>query len=367
MRLRILILLGLASASLHADWPQFRGNPLLTGVATQPVPQNLRLLWTYQAGDSIESSAAIVEGVAYIGTQAGELHAVTLADGKMKWKFKTKEAIGESSPTVASGIVVVGDLGGTVYGVSAKDGKGIWTFQSGTEVKASPVVAGDRVIIGSYDGHLYCISLKDGKLLWKFLTKGQVHATASVSNGLAFISGCDGVLRAIRIADGQQAYEITTGSYTGASPALVLNATAGDMAFFGTFDNDVHAYNLKLRKRIWRYENPTRQFPFYSSAALADGKAVLGGRDKYLYCFEQKTGKVLWSFGTKARVESSPAIADHRVFVGGNDGRFYVFDLNSGAKLWDYQVGEPLSASPAISDGRIVIGTQDGKLLCFGQ
>lgn len=366
MRLRIALIAITAAVAARADWPQFRGNPSLTGVATQPVPQNLKLLWTYQAGDSIESSAAVADGVVYVGNQAGELHAVNLSDGKLRWKYKTKEAIAESSPAVANGIVVVGDLAGYVHGVNAKDGTGVWTYQTGTEVKSSPVIAGDRVIIGSYDGNLYCLSLKDGKLLWRFKTKGQVHATSAIASGLAFISGCDGVLRAIRISDGAQAYEIMTGSYTGASPALSLSKTA-EYAFFGTFDNDVHGYNLRTRKLMWRYENKARQFPFYSSAAIADGKAVMGGRDKYLHCLEQKTGKELWSFATRARVESSPAIADHRVFVGSNDGRFYVLDLNDGKKIWDYLVGEPMSASPALSDGRIVIGTQDGKLLCFGE
>src|SRR5258707_8818314 len=44
------------------DWPQFRGNPSLTGIATSAVPKTLKLLWTFEAGDSIESSAAIVDG-----------------------------------------------------------------------------------------------------------------------------------------------------------------------------------------------------------------------------------------------------------------------------------------------------------------
>src|ERR1700692_830790 len=54
----------LAATVLHAadDWPQFRGNPSLTGIATSAVPKTLKLLWTFEAGDSIESSAAIVDG-----------------------------------------------------------------------------------------------------------------------------------------------------------------------------------------------------------------------------------------------------------------------------------------------------------------
>ena len=59
------------ACALHAadDWPQFRGNPSLTGIATSAVPKTLKLLWTFEAGDSIESSAAIVDGTVYVGSQ----------------------------------------------------------------------------------------------------------------------------------------------------------------------------------------------------------------------------------------------------------------------------------------------------------
>ena len=49
-----------AQAPPIADaWPQFRGNPRLTGVAASTPPATLKVLWTYEAGDSIDSSAAI--------------------------------------------------------------------------------------------------------------------------------------------------------------------------------------------------------------------------------------------------------------------------------------------------------------------
>src|SRR5271154_1342688 len=133
-----MVVLALACVlGLRADdsWPQFRGNPSLTGVATSAVPKTLKLLWTFDAGDSIESSAAIVDGTVYVGSQTAELIAVNLADGKLKWKYKVKEGIGQPSPAVADGMVVVGDLSGVVHGVGAKDGKGVWTFAASSEVK----------------------------------------------------------------------------------------------------------------------------------------------------------------------------------------------------------------------------------------
>src|SRR5580693_232317 len=106
------------------EWPQFRNDPSLTGVSISPVPKTLKLLWTFDAGDSIESSAAISEGVVYVGSETADLIAVNLSDGALRWKYKVKDGIGESSPAIHDGIVVVGDLSGTIHAVNAKDGKG---------------------------------------------------------------------------------------------------------------------------------------------------------------------------------------------------------------------------------------------------
>ena len=59
-----------------------------------------------------------MDDVVYAGTATGELIAVGLADGKLRWRYKAGEAIGESSPTVANGRVFVGGKNVlTVYGL----------------------------------------------------------------------------------------------------------------------------------------------------------------------------------------------------------------------------------------------------------
>jgi len=182
-----------------------------------------------------------------------------------------------------------------------------------------------------------------------------------VSNGIAYVAGCDEIFHGIRIADGKEVIHFDSGGYTGASPALV-----GQVAYYGTFNNDVVSADLRAKKILWSYENKEKQFPFYSSAAVTGGRVVLGGRDKLVHCIDAKTGKAIWTFPTRQRVDSSPAIAGQRVYIGSNDGRFYVLDLATGKKLWEFEAGSPISASPAIGGGRIVIGSQDGHLYCFG-
>ena len=361
----LILLVCLAIPAMAQDtpadnWSQFRGNSSNTGVSQSNVPDTLKQLWTWEAGESIESSAAIVGGTVFVGSQKGELVALSLANGSVYWKFATGNPIGESSPGYGNGTVYVGDLGGWLNAVNASDGKKVWAFKTNSEIKSSPVVVGDRVLIGSYDENLYCLSARTGALLWKFKTNGPVHSTPGIADGMAFIAGCDELFRAIRISDGKEVFNVSSGAYTGASPAL----RAG-LAIYGTFDNEVLGVNLAQKQVAWHYEHPQRKFPFYSSAAVTSTRAVVGGRDKMVHGLTL-AGKLVWTFATRARVESSPAIAGGRVFVGSNDGRFYVLSLNNGTKLWEFDTGAPLSASPAIANGRIVIGSQDGRLYCFG-
>lgn len=357
----LFLAVAVAAQDTPADnWSQFRGNHSLTGVSQSNVSTSLKQLWTWEAGDSIESSAAIVGGTVFIGSQKGELVALSLENGSVYWKFATGNPIGESSPAYGGGVVYIGDLGGWLNAVSATDGKKLWAFKVNGEIKSSPVVVGDRVLIGSYDEYLYCLNTRDGSLAWRFKTNGPVHSTPSIADGMAFIAGCDELFRAIRISTGKEVFNVSSGAYTGASPAL-----RDGSAFYGTFDNEVLQVNLAERKIAWRYEHPQRKFPFYSSAAVTNTRVVIGGRDKLVHGLGLD-GKAAWTFATRARVESSPAIAGGRVFVGSNDGRFYVLGLNDGTKLWEFNAGAPLSASPAIANGRIVIGSQDGRLYCFG-
>src|ERR1044071_2225336 len=134
LKSRVLILClavaALAQETPADNWSQFRGNHSLTGVSQSNVPTSLKQLWTYEAGDSIESSAAIVGGTVFVGSQKGELVALSLENGSVYWKFATGSPIVESSPAYDSGVVYIGDLGRWLNAVNASDGKKLWAFKT---------------------------------------------------------------------------------------------------------------------------------------------------------------------------------------------------------------------------------------------
>jgi eukaryotic-like serine/threonine-protein kinase len=174
---------------------------------------------------------------------------------------------------------------------------------------------------------------------------------------------CDNILRAVRLTDGREAYQIDTGAYIAASPVI-----HGGRAYVGTFNDEVLAFDLDRRAQVWRYADPDRRFPFYSSAALdpRSGRVIIGGRDRHIHAIDAATGEAAWTFATRARVDSSPVVAGDRIYVGSSDHRLYVLDVETGRKVWEFDTGAAITASPAVAGGRVVVGATDGQLYVFG-
>ena len=135
----------------EANWSMFRGNARLTGVAHAKLPKPLKVQWRLEIGEAITSSAAIVDGVVYVGGDDAYLYALSLDGGSVKWKYQAKEMI-RSSPAVIDGVVLFGDDDGMFHAVDARTGIGRWTFQTEGEIISSANPQGDRVVFGSYGG-----------------------------------------------------------------------------------------------------------------------------------------------------------------------------------------------------------------------
>ena len=349
------------------DWPTFRGNPLQTGVAESvlPVaesvlPDKLAIRWKFKAKDSVEGSAAIVNGTVFLGSMDGNLYALDLASGQKKWAYKAGPIKG--GPSVHGDHVFVGDADGIFHCVDAATGNKRWTFDAGAEVTSGGNFAGETVLFGSYDENLHCLS-KEGKELWKVnVPGGPVLASPVVASGRTFCSGCDSTLHIIDTKTGKEQGAVQLDGQTGASAAVV-----GDDLYIGTMSNQMLAIDLKKQAIKWKYEAEENPQPFFSSPAVTAVVVVVGCRDKRVHAFNRLTGKHAWEYATKGKVDSSPVIARNRVYVGSSDGNLYVLDLAKGTVVQKIDLGGPITASAAVADNCLVIGTQNGVVYCLGK
>ncbi len=342
-------------------WPVFRGDALSDGIAVGSLPEKLEVLWKFNSKQhGFEATVAIADGIVFAGCLDGELYAISLADGKEKWKFHTE--LGFSAPAaVKDGRVFIGDTDGKFYCFEAATGKPVWGYEANGEVNSGANFYQDKVLFGSQDATLYCLEAATGKLAWKHTIGDQIRCSPTVVDGRAFLAGCDGKLHIIDLAKGEETASVEIDAPTGSTPGV-----GGQQAFFGTEGSSFFAIDWKEAKISWQFKSQ-RNLPFRSSAAVTPEAIIFGGRDKQVYALDPKSGEEVWKpFTARARIDSSPVVVGSRVFVGASDGRLYALDRKTGKKVWEYEAGGDFTASPAVAAGRLVIGNTDGTLYCFG-
>jgi len=343
------------------DWPMFRGDAAQSGFsAVSKLPEKPALLWTFETGSDIASTATIVGGTVYVGTLDGELLALDLAGAKEpRWRYDAGGAI-EAAPGVRDGRVFVGDDQGVFHVVNAKTGELIWKFETGDKIISSANFAGDDVLFGSYDTRLYCLVAATMGLRWKGETDAPVHGSPCVAGGKAYVAGCDGILRAFEIDTGKPCGTLDLGGRLSSSLAW-----SGGRLYLGTLAGKMLCVRDDLSETVWSRE--VEDAPAFFAAAATDGeRVVLGGGDGVVRCVSAEDGSPIWTFKARDVVDSSPVIVDGRVLFGSEDGNLYAVNLKDGKETWRFEAGSPIVASPAVGAGRLIIGTGDGAVYCFG-
>jgi outer membrane protein assembly factor BamB len=345
-------------------WPMFRGAPHLAGVAAGTLSDQMERLWSFKTGGQVSSSAAIVEGRVFVGSDDCNLYALSLADGKKLWAFKTEGDVG-SSPCVAAGTVYVGDQDGILYAVDAATGKEKWRYKTEAKIPGSPVAVpapqggGSWILVGSFDNRLHCVD-GTGKLVWTYNAGQPINGAPAFQDGKIYFGGCDGCLHEVSFADGTGDVCCEAGAPIPGSASVFEKR-----AYFGQHTDRVIAADLQHGGTAWTYHD--RDFAYFSTPAIADGKIFIGGDDKRLHALYTSNGKSAWTFSTKGKIGGSPVVCGSRVYFGSNDGRVYGVDLDTGKQAWSYEIGQEVQASPAIAAGRLVIGSDDGSVYCFGE
>lgn len=350
-----------AGSAAGGDWPLFRGADG-SGAGADPVPESPVLLWDFATTRPITSSPVIAGGRVFIGGEDGRLYALDLRTGEVAWSHDTGGAI-EAPPSILGGRVIIGNDDGILTSLAMVDGKPAWTFDAGDKIigAANGALDGDggAIVFGCYDSCLHAVDAEDGKPLWKHETDGYLNGMPARWGDNWAIGGCDQNVYVISGDGKERLAAVDLGSYV---PGSVV--VAGDRAYAGHFGNRVACIDLKAAGIAWEFT--AAEDAFFSSAAVAGQRVLIGCRNGRLYCLKASDGAEEWSFRARDSIDSSPVVAGDRVVFGSDDGRLYIVDLASGRMTWSYDVGRPLTSSPGIADGVIVIGCQDGRVYAFG-
>ena len=346
------------------SWATFRGDPGLTGVATAGLPDQLELLWTYEVGKAITSSAVVGDGRVYFGADDYKLHCVDAESGEGIWTYPTEDMI-EAPPLLVDGGVYVGSSDFFCYALDAESGELRWKFETDDRIVGGANYNrgedGLWIVIGSYDSNLYCFDATSGEERWRYSTDNYVNGTPAVAEGRAVFGGCDAVLHAVDLATGEAEGTVELGPDCHVAGSVGIS---GGCAYLGHYGNLFIRVELDTGDTLWSYGEGDS--PFFSSPAIGEERVVFGGRDRNLHCARRSDGEPLWKFATRRKVDGSPVIAGDDVIFGSADGRLYRLDLLTGEERWSHDLGRAIVASPAVTGGRVYIGSTDGLLYAFG-
>jgi len=364
-------------------WPMARGCAAGTGRSAGTLTLPLAEAWRREFPRAAFGAVPIIDrGAVFVGDLDGTFRAVSLADGTDCWSSTAADAGFPSAAAcgIAGGVryVVVGDDLGVVRAFDADSGAIRWTHETEGEISGGPTIldgpAGARVLVGSQDATLSCLELATGSLIWKHEIADQIRCSPTVARTTVgdrvFLAGCDGRLHVIDVADGNETAAVPIDGPTGTTPA-----TAGDRVFFGTEGGMFFGIDVVKGEVVWRTAAASAGQAYRSSAALADGLAVVGFRGKAIEAFSTADGSRAWRHPMRGRVEASPAVvtaagpdaAPPRTVVIAADsaGGVVTLDARTGEPAWEFDAGGGFGGGAAIAAGHVVLASDDGVLWCF--
>ena len=174
--------------------------------------------WAYQTGGDIKGSPVVVGNTVYTANYAGEVVAVDLNTGKLKWRQAYRldpvrtERIYSSTPH-ANGMIVFGTVGGYVYALNAQTGAQRWKRAVGTYVYSTPAIANGTVFVGDFAGRVHAYTLSNGRDVWSGSMPGPVSGSPVVIGHLVYVSTIKGSTSAFDVRTGRKVWSIARGKY----------------------------------------------------------------------------------------------------------------------------------------------------------
>lgn len=377
------------------SWPMHRYDLSHSGFTTSSVPLDNSILWSNTTGNGDGYGSPVVEyGKVFIGSADGYLYCFDLNTGERLWRtFLSSADCGiPGTPAVANDHVVVFCSGDdALYRLRVSDGGINWTYDPGGGAYggSSPAISNGRVYFGSGNRNLYCVDETTGDMIWSYTTDpapGSPHpnrnygiqSSPAVANGRVFIGACDCYLYCINESQpsAPSASYFWRTSLVDAiygSPAIANGRVYCGSGYYnygeGTNTHTMFCLNELTGTIIWTYVTGS---DILSSPAIAYGNCYFTSTDGELYCVDATspgpTTTLYWS-NTTGDTWSSPAVSDGKVVVGSRGtNRIYCFNATTGTLLWDYNAGNDIYSSPAIADGKVVVGVRGfpERVLCFG-
>lgn len=366
-----------ANGPVPAAPAMFKADPELTGVYGGPAPRSLRgVRFTFTTGGAIRATPTIYGDTLFVGSADGYFYALDAMTGALRWRLRT--GIVDSTASAMDGTVFFAGRDHRLYAVSAADGKIRWTYDLGKDrgqsnywdfYTSSPIPSGANVYVGSGNGYLDAIDRQDGHLVWRFNAGARIRSTPAVGAGHVVFGTQDGFVFALDAASGALLWKAETRGVKNTfalknndtTSILASPSIADGMAVIGSRDAYLYGFDLKSGRRKWSITHDGGSW-ILGTAVKAGTVYVGSGSAFFLQAADLRTGKEKWRFPTLSGNFASPAISGDVVLISDLSGTLYAVNALTGKDLWSFAMGDRAFSSPVVHNGIVYAASDAGTL-----
>ena len=336
--------------------------------------------------DARAGQPAIADGVVYLGSEAGTLHAVDMETGRELWRFKTGGPVFHP-PFVNDDLVLFGSWDGRLRAVNRKNGDLIWDFEAGRVdwevhdifINGIPTVLDGVAYFSSEDFNVYAVDIETGEEVWRHSLGDEPQARRiPIVDRTAYIGAWDGHLYAIDIDNGERIWRSTTDDRGRASLpdqvpfVTVVPIVTDEAVYFTDWAGNLFAVDRANGQQVWRFDPEAADSRHVGSrsfmALVGDVLYYSTLEDRHLYGIDRQSGQEVWSTETEG-IAYGPVPADGTVSLyfevlateSGERGAMFIraMDMNTRQVLWS---ADDAASGPTIVDGIVYYGGTDGTV-----
>ena len=336
--------------------------------------------------DARAGKPAIADGIVYLGSEAGTLHAVDMETGREVWRFKTGGPVFHP-PYVNDDLVLFGSWDGRLRAVSRKNGDLIWDFEAGRVdwevrdifINGIPTVLDGVAYFSSEDFNVYAVDMETGRELWRHSLGEEPQARRiPIVDRTAYIGAWDGYLYAIDIDNGERIWRSATDDRGRASLpdqvpfVTVVPIVTDEAVYFTDWAGNLFAVDRANGQQIWRFDPDAADSRHVGSrsfmALVGDVLYYSTLEDQHLYGVDRQSGQEVWSTKTEG-IAYGPVQADGTIGLyfevltteSGESGAMFMraMDMNTRQVLWS---ADDSASGATIVDGIVYYGGTDGTV-----
>jgi len=391
--------------------------------------QSLQLKWAFAFPDAtiIRSKPAVVGDWLIVGSQFGDVFAISQKTGKLGWKFTANAAIRGAivvQYNKSSITAYFADFSTNVYALNVKTGKLLWSSRAGFEslsaTTGSVAVYGGKVFVpitsvevsSAYNNKYECCISSGGVVALNAATGDKLWSYRVLPKAAVSVKRKDG-----KLFYGPSGAPVWCSPTVDAKRGLLYIGTGENYSYPSTNTSDaIQALDMKTGKLVWNFQATHNDMynlacPFFYNCPepggpdldfgmapilvkRKDGKEILvaGQKSGVVHALSPDDGKLIWQTrvgkgGALGGIHWGMAVDENYVYATNSDNMVaidrsdssikpspgvYALNLLDGKIVWSTPhppaknaLAQCNSAAPLVIPGIVFAGSLDGNMRAY--